>query len=290
LLAVSPDGSAVAAVGVPTGQAPQDGDLSALDRSLTVVDVASEAPRFSRAISPPPAPTSVAWQPDGEALALVTLDGDVSLIDARSGDDLGEPVQLLEDATALQFSHDGDVLMIADLSGALRPLDVATRRVGAAQTVPGGGAVVAMDLVPGNSRFVAADASGSIHLVDALTGHAVGQPLEAGPANLVRIAVSPDGDYLAALDLDRSLRLWDMRTGRQLGPPIQEVGGVGQLAYLDDGHILVADGPNGAVFLDLDPASWLATACRLAGREGLTREEWTSYLPDEPYRRTCSER
>jgi hypothetical protein len=65
------------------------------------------------------------------------------------------------------------------------------------------------------------------------------------------------------------------------------VGGLGRLAYLDDGRTLVADGPNGAIFLDMDPRAWLATACRLAGRD-LTREEWTAYLSDEPYRRTCS--
>ena len=40
---------------------------------------------------------------------------------------------------------------------------------------------------------------------------------------------------------------------------------------------------------NLDPASWERTACALAGRD-LTESEWATYLPDEPYRRTCADR
>jgi hypothetical protein len=97
--------------------------------------------------------------------------------------------------------------------------------------------------------------------------------------------VSPGGDHVAALDYEL-LRLWDVETRRQLGPPIQGVVGGGTLAYLDDGHTLVTPGSSGALFLDLDPESWRATACRLAARN-LTSEEWATYLPDEPPRPTC---
>jgi hypothetical protein len=35
-----------------------------------------------------------------------------------------------------------------------------------------------------------------------------------------------------------------------------------------------------------NPASWIRTACAIAGRN-LTRAEWQQYLPDRPYRKTC---
>jgi hypothetical protein len=38
--------------------------------------------------------------------------------------------------------------------------------------------------------------------------------------------------------------------------------------------------------LRLDPDLWEEQACAAAGRN-LTREEWTTHLGAEPYRRTC---
>ena len=58
-------------------------------------------------------------------------------------------------------------------------------------------------------------------------------------------------------------------------------------AFSADGSQLRVSRDDGSVLTwDLDPASWVATACRLAGRD-LTQEEWRTYLPNRPYTRTC---
>jgi hypothetical protein len=47
------------------------------------------------------------------------------------------------------------------------------------------------------------------------------------------------------------------------------------------------DGQNASKIWDLDPESWVAGACRVAGRN-LTREEWASNIGNlAPYRATC---
>ncbi len=45
---------------------------------------------------------------------------------------------------------------------------------------------------------------------------------------------------------------------------------------------------NTIILWDVDPHSWLARACRIVGRN-FTRQEWDTYFPDEPYRKTCPE-
>jgi hypothetical protein len=37
-----------------------------------------------------------------------------------------------------------------------------------------------------------------------------------------------------------------------------------------------------------DPAVWLEDACAVVGRD-LSRAEWRRYLPDRPYRPTCTD-
>ncbi len=58
------------------------------------------------------------------------------------------------------------------------------------------------------------------------------------------------------------------------------------LASADTSTLMLA-GSEGSVFSwDLDPRAWLATACRLAGRD-LTEQEWRSYLGERPYEPVC---
>jgi class 3 adenylate cyclase/WD40 repeat protein len=290
LVSVSPDGSAVATVGVAEDQEPSGADFQDPPYTLTVVDLPSGRMRFSNTV--PRGGYGWAafdWQPDGEALALAISERAVSVVDARSGEGLGDPVELPQPAMALQYSRSGDVLVIADIAGALRPLDMATRELGTAQVLAEGFAVVAMDLLPGNRRMVAAASAGAIYVVDVPTGRPIGQPLQAGTEGLSRLAVSPRGDRVAVLDYQGSLHVWDVQSRRQVGPPLRGVAFGEGLAYLGDGNTLVAAGASGALFLNFDPESLRATACRLAGRD-LTREEWTTYLPGEPYRRTCPAR
>jgi hypothetical protein len=62
------------------------------------------------------------------------------------------------------------------------------------------------------------------------------------------------------------------------------------LAFADAPGTKIAVGAtNGnATVIDVDPTSWEATACRIAGRN-LTRAEWAEYLPDRPYAATCAQ-
>ena len=60
----------------------------------------------------------------------------------------------------------------------------------------------------------------------------------------------------------------------------------GSPGFADNSTLLLAGSEGSVLTWDLDPRSWLATACRLTGRE-LTEVEWCSYLGERPYERVC---
>ena len=98
-------------------------------------------------------------------------------------------------------------------------------------------------------------------------------------------AFSKDGSLFASASDGDRLSYWDARTGTYLGSVAVDVDGAP--AFSDDNSSLMLAGFEGSVFTwHLDPGSWVATACRLAGRE-LTEQEWRSYLGDRPYQPVC---
>ena len=95
---------------------------------------------------------------------------------------------------------------------------------------------------------------------------------------------SRDGSLFASTSGDR-LSYWDARTGTLLGSIAVDVEGAP--AFSADNSSLTLAGVEGSVLTwSLDPRSWVATACRLAGRD-LTEQEWRSYLGERPYEPVC---
>ena len=133
---------------------------------------------------------------------------------------------------------------------------------------------------------------GPIRILDTETGAAVGSPLDVGPNKAAsQLLFRSDDSMLAAFTSARSqaglspllgLQLWDVsrRTlvgGRSLVDGTQSVRGYSDLSFAESAPKLVAYGPEDGLFVwDLDPASWLHLACRLAGRS-LTRHERRTY-------------
>ena len=96
---------------------------------------------------------------------------------------------------------------------------------------------------------------------------------------------SDDGSRVASV-VNAHLSQWDGRTGRYLGTVT--VPADGDADFSDDGRRLLFAGEDGSVLTwDLDPRSWTAAACRLAGRDRLTEAEWRTYLPSRPFARIC---
>jgi len=102
-----------------------------------------------------------------------------------------------------------------------------------------------------------------------------------------------DGTLIAAAGGDHSVILYDVATGARIGTPIGVADDEFNWISLSlDGRWLSlggeADkGQHAIQIWDLDPAHWVAAACRVAGRN-LTAEEWASNIGDlAQLHRTC---
>lgn len=89
-----------------------------------------------------------------------------------------------------------------------------------------------------------------------------------------------------------SVSLFDVTRGLVRGRPLPGSSDVGQgHTHLVPGivdEIITLSGERSGRRYTMEPSRWLAAACTVAGRD-LTRTEWSRYVPDRPYQRTCGD-
>jgi DNA-binding SARP family transcriptional activator/WD40 repeat protein len=198
--------------------------------------------------------------PDGRTIALVPNGGGptIPLVDARNGHRLRtlRTNGLFLDAA---FSPDSKTLAVASGLG------------------ESGDQVVMRDVATGAPR-----ATLSLPYVPAAEGLA----FVRGGAWLVTTEI---GGLFGQAAASTRVDLWEADNLQPIGDPLTVPSDAAFLSPNRSGERLAAgtDGDNGLpIIWNMNPASWEATACRIAGRN-LSHAEWNEYLPGQPYRITC---
>ncbi len=243
-----------------------------------------------RRLAQPPSTEAAAvafFSLDGKYLLVGSTEGRLHVLDARTLAPTRKPIQVYEKAKGQPDAQDvenfvpsGDrhTVWIDDaivdyVAGTVRPMPDL------------GFPVVYLFPSPDGKRLIVGTGPTGTGLLDAKTLRWISRP-SASQAGLVGYyaAWSEDGSLVASVNEGR-LSYWDGRSGALLGTAT--VGWEGDPSFSKDGKQLLFAGTDGSVVTwELDPRSWVAAACRLAGRP-LTEQEWHNYLPKRRFQPVC---
>lgn len=251
---------------------------------VTLIDAADD-PDFVQGLE------GVSLSPDGALLAVGHRNGRLSVYDVATGERVLEPMDVDEYPcclATLAWSPEGGRLHTGGQDGVLRTLDTSTwTLLGERVLAEGQFALRLSALAPDDATLIVPSESGEVFLVDASTGEPRGEPFVAAGTQLQRATLVREGTVLAAQGRDGKLRLWDVATHRSIGPALATNGAYTESLERVSDTVVVSGGEGAVVTWDLDPASWMERACRLAGRN-LTSTEWAAYVGGE-YRATCEQ-
>jgi WD40 repeat protein len=271
----SPDGRFVATVG-------EDGTVVLLD--ATTLEELRRAPTVEGENNL----GAIAFAPDGDTFVVGTEDGTV----AEFRTDNFEPTGRSVEAGILVFGvrragHDRVLAMIEGGEPdtyAVMTADLATGETNRLE-VPVPLSAAALD-PSGRFAGIAGD-DGRVAIIDVRRGELVGPAVLGHDGPVGRVAFSPDGTVMASGGFDGILAFWDVASGQLLATAHPGASNVFLFPVFDtDGTVRTASNDGTTTEFASDAESWVARACRVAGRD-LTEEEWTDAFSDRPYEATC---
>ena len=253
---------------------------------------------------------SLAFRPDGQLLAVGTIDGEIMAVNLDGTGRLAPPLdptprEAFDAVERLAFSPDSQLLAAlfrpSGASGAvLRLWRTAQPQVALIEyALEGDTQLNALSFSP-DGRWLAA--GGSDHLIQLWdlqdTGEAPRRTSLGGHEGTVNdLAFSPDSQRLASAGEDGTLRIWSIRDPaeqsrplvlQRSSPPLLAPAPLTQVIVSDDGRWLVGLRYDGKAELwSMQQADLLAQACRTAGRN-LSQEEWSQFFPGQPYHPICT--
>lgn len=236
---------------------------------------------------------SLACSPDGK---IVVSGGDAELIywDLATRKQVGEPITSQKDRIwKLAFSTDGEYLASAG-----NDRTVAIWRVGQPSqpihtlapaasgrfelVIPAG-----VSFHPGGALLAIGTRQKSVGIWNFRSGQALPPEMYGHTELVTSVDFSREGKVLASGSQDGDVRLWDVETHELLGTLSAQQKAIKSVAFSPQGGLLASVGEADLIaFWDVDFDGWASRACRIANRN-LTLQEWSTYLRNRPFRKTC---
>jgi DNA-binding SARP family transcriptional activator/WD40 repeat protein len=247
------------------------------------------------------------WTPDGSRLLLGVEgneeradDGGLAIVDPATWT-VERRVNLGRAPGVIELSPDGDVLAagVVNLGGPdqappeLLVVDASTYEVEEVVSLPVSAYPIDVAFSPDGKRLASVGDDGSLTVLDTRTWTALHDPVEVHDGYGRQVDWLPDGETVVTSGSDGTVSLYDVTRDlvRVRGIPGSADGRPGQThLFPPEGNEIVVsteDGPGRRYPMDVD--AWIDRACAVAGRD-LTEAEWNRFLPNQEYRRTCTDR
>jgi WD40 repeat protein len=240
---------------------------------------------------------SVAFSPSGKLLVSSgSTDQSIILWDVQAGTSVGGPLQAPAGVDSLAFSPDARLLVSGQADGSVVFWDVANHsQLGQPVGAHGGLDVTSLAFSPDGRKLASAGADGMVVLWDVAKQIPDGAPLSGQVGAVRTVAFNQDGTILASGGDDRRVHFWDVASHEELtapsAPQMSTITGVAFVTNSQGNEQLISAGSheNKVDVWPLPVIPPLSEAvCRIANRN-LSQREWTAFVPDQPYQRTCPE-
>jgi WD40 repeat protein len=237
--------------------------------------------------------TQLAVSSDGKWLATGSMDNTVRLWDITSSDPSANPLVLIGhegEISDIAFDPDGHWLATGGKDNTIRLWDIRSNDPSKESIVlDGGGQEICCLAFSPDGRWLASGIYGQLWDLGQITSSTVSLTAYKQYEHeiITAFAFSPDGHWLArSNNYEGSIYIVDMQSQDLVDLPYTlptKGEEMGDMVFSPDGRIIIAGGIWRFYWDDL-----YELGCDVTGRN-LTKYEWDTYFPGEPYHKTCEQ-
>jgi WD40 repeat protein len=229
----------------------------------SLLDVAAQPERAVLNTVQTPNPVLV-FSPGGTLLATASTNG-ITVWDAATHRQIGQPLTAGSSVDALAFSANGRLLASADSTGTARIWDVSSHREIGTPLKTGTTNANALSFSTRGPVVAVLTAEDTVQCWNLTTLRQIGVPVDAPADAFASLAISPDGTMVATVSAGGA-QAWSVATGTELGAPLPD-GGLGpdQAAFSGNGKLFAAVNGSGAVLSNLASGQLAGSALPIQG-------------------------
>ncbi|MGZ8736673.1 MAG: nSTAND1 domain-containing NTPase [Nocardioides sp.] len=248
-----------------------------------------------------------AWTPDGSRLLIGAEgdefdpdDGGIVVVDTSTWEVADQRVDVEGGVQTMEVSPDGKLLAVGMVvpsvdeapPGIVLLLDADTLEPVREMRMGVDDFTYDLSFSPDGRRLAVGVETGLVYTFDSASGEPLHEPARAHNSWVGQVEWLPDGRTVVSTGQDTQIVLYDAERGMvRARMPASSRAGLAHTYLLEvdgDGVAALAGDRPGRRY-PLDPEVWLDQACAIVDRD-LSRDEWSSYLPDRPYHQTCGDR